>query len=257
MASAPETSVPKLDRERIEVLHEMSGCLVTRYSDSTVIKTGRAVNVDEQSALELASQYGLPVPRVYDAGELDGKPFLRMDFVEGDRLDSVWPSMTPEEKSSICRQLREVITTMRSIPAKTGLIGSCSGGEARDCRHYTEYTGGPFADEATFNSSFYLDFVGTIPIGIRTALSQIRSDHRIVFSHGDLSQHNILVKDGRITGLIDWETAGWYPEHWEYIKFFDRHGKNRDWRNFAADIFHEVYHQELAHHQGIVRWQRP
>ena len=43
-----------------------------------------------------------------------------------------------------------------------------------------------------------------------------------VFTHGDLVPRNIMVaKNGQggewmITGLIDWEGAGWYPHHWEY-----------------------------------------
>lgn len=147
---------------------------------------------------------------------------------------------------------------MRSLPWETGLIGSCGGGPARDCRQYTDYTEGPYKDEATFNKSFYFDLVSTTPAAIRSALfQQLRHNHRIVFTHSDLSQHNIIVKDGRITGLIDWEFGGWYPEHWEYIKFFDRQGNHREWRERASLIFPQIYKTELAYHQGILRWQRP
>ncbi|KAL5116988.1 hypothetical protein ACEQ8H_005074 [Pleosporales sp. CAS-2024a] len=220
----------------------MPGCLVTRHAGSVVFKQGRRVNIDERPALELAAQHGLPVPRVYDAGESDGEAFIQMDFVQGDRLDRVWPQMTAEERNSICRQLREILARMRSIPCKTGLIGSCSGGKAQDDRQYSHYSDGPYADEAAFNSSFYLDLLESTPTPIRTALcQQVRSDHRIVFTHGDLAQHNILVKDGQITGLLDWENAGWYPEHWDYIKFFER----------------PFYDNELACHQAIIRWQNP
>jgi aminoglycoside phosphotransferase len=221
-------------------------------------KQGRRVNIDERSALELAAQYGLPVPHVYDAGKSNGETFIQMDFIEGDRLDLVWAKITTEERSSICRQLREILTTMRSIPHQSGLIGSCSGGKAREDRQYSHYSGGPYTDEATFNSSFYFDLVESTPSPVHTALyQQIRSDHRIVFSHGDLAQHNILVKDGRITGLLDWENAGWYPEHWDYIKFFERPCKHRNWKDCAEDIFPDIYNDELAHHQAIVRWQNP
>lgn len=140
----------------------------------------------------------------------------KMDYMDGDKLDQVWPKLTAEERSSVCRQTREILTTMRSIPWKTGLIGSYVGGKARDCRQYTDYSGGPFKDETEFNSSFYFDLLENTPSPIRRALyQQIRNDHCIVFSHGDLAQHNILVKDGRITGLLDWENAGWSPEHWD------------------------------------------
>lgn len=36
-----------------------------------------------------------------------------------------------------------------------------------------------------------------------------------VFTHGDLSSLNILVRGDVIIGMIDWETAGWYPSYWE------------------------------------------
>ena len=38
-----------------------------------------------------------------------------------------------------------------------------------------------------------------------------------IFAHADIAPHNILVdNDGQITGIIDWELAGWYTECWEY-----------------------------------------
>lgn len=38
-----------------------------------------------------------------------------------------------------------------------------------------------------------------------------------VLTHGDLNLSNIMVKDGKITAIIDWEHAGFYPwwaERW-------------------------------------------
>lgn len=34
---------------------------------------------------------------------------------------------------------------------------------------------------------------------------------RSVFRHGDLSSLNILGRGDDVVGLVDWETAGWYP----------------------------------------------
>jgi aminoglycoside phosphotransferase (APT) family kinase protein len=238
----------------------MSGSLVTLLPDSTVIKSGRRITLDERPALKLAERYDLPVPHVYDAyhGPIEGEAAIHTDFIPGEKLDSIWPTMSAEEKASICQQLRDILTTMRTIPWNTGLIGSCSGGEARDIPPYSNYCGGPFPDEKTFNSDFYFDLVGTVPSAIRSALyQQIRSDHRIVFSHGDLATHNILVGNGRITGLLDWENAGWYPEHWDYIKFFERYCKSKDWKECAEGIFPETYEHELAYHQALLRWQCP
>lgn len=40
-----------------------------------------------------------------------------------------------------------------------------------------------------------------------------------VFTHGDIAPRNIMVdENGNITGIIDWEWAGWYPDYWEYAQ---------------------------------------
>ncbi|KAK8108123.1 uncharacterized protein PG998_010136 [Apiospora kogelbergensis] len=36
--------------------------------------------------------------------------------------------------------------------------------------------------------------------------------------HTRRSQPSIIfVRDDKAIGIIDWETAGWYPEYWEYM----------------------------------------
>ncbi|KAF8222918.1 hypothetical protein L208DRAFT_1319835, partial [Tricholoma matsutake] len=40
----------------------------------------------------------------------------------------------------------------------------------------------------------------------------------LLFTHANLVDQNILIKDGRISGIVDWEWVGFYPEHWEFIK---------------------------------------
>lgn len=39
-------------------------------------------------------------------------------------------------------------------------------------------------------------------------------------THGDLSFRNIIVQGEMLTGIVDWETAGWYPDYWEYASAF-------------------------------------
>ncbi|KAF7885621.1 uncharacterized protein EAF02_004130 [Botrytis sinoallii] len=38
-----------------------------------------------------------------------------------------------------------------------------------------------------------------------------------VLTHGDLHATNIMVKDGHVTGIIDWESGGYLPEWWEAV----------------------------------------
>jgi hypothetical protein len=84
--------------------------------------------------------------------------------------------------------------------------------------------------------------------------SSMKDDHRIVMTHGDLHPRNIMVtleasqpiptqgeavRTGdtivRVSSIIDWETAGWYPESWEFVKavsMIDPRGPLSDWIDF-------------------------
>lgn len=61
-----------------------------------------------------------------------------------------------------------------------------------------------------------------------------------------MSPENIMVVNEKITGIIDWEFAGWFPEYWEYTKMYF------GWRPYRADFYYEMdkvlttYPQELA-----------
>ncbi|KAI0393458.1 hypothetical protein F5Y17DRAFT_458920 [Xylariaceae sp. FL0594] len=92
-----------------------------------------------------------------------------------------------------------------------------------------------------------------VPAVMRQAFAlRLRTDHRVVLSHCDLAPRNIMVQDGTITGLIDWEFCGWYPEYWEYVKFFQRSGP--DWLAYVEDIFPELYHQDFVDYFALAHW---
>ncbi|KFY31111.1 hypothetical protein V493_01396 [Pseudogymnoascus sp. VKM F-4281 (FW-2241)] len=225
----------------IFLIHDYYGCIVKLYPDDTVVKSGKKVRLEEKEALDLAAELNIPAPKAYEAS------------TGSDGIGS----MSEEDRQDICRQLREILTTMQSVESQTGTIASCSGGVFRECRLMGEYSGGPFQDEAGFNN-YVTKLIGSTPTDINNALrSQLRTDHRIVFSHGDLSQHNIIIKDMKVAAIIDWEFAGWFPEYWEYVKFFEVSAKNKDWREYAKYIFPRTYYDQLATFQGILRWGVP
>lgn len=76
-----------------------------------------------------------------------------------------------------------------------------------------------------------------------------------VFTHGDINPRNIVVRDNKIVALLGWSCAGWYPQWWEYVKFFEAKTgpQNRDWYDLAGEIFPCEYPAELAAYQGLLR----
>lgn len=49
-------------------------------------------------------------------------------------------------------------------------------------------------------------------------------------------QISLLIKDGKIAATVDWESAGWYPEYWEYSRWaVSNYNSSRIWRDLRDD----------------------
>ncbi|KAJ8058204.1 hypothetical protein OCU04_012401 [Sclerotinia nivalis] len=216
-----------------------------------VIKSGPSIRFAEAAAMDLAVKHGLPVPRTH------GVCWIKMDFVEGKTLEEVWADLDDQEKINFCHQLRDILIKMRTIePPIRGIISSCDGNSIRDGRHISDFHGGPFENEADFNE-FILDFGARPPAALEHAIrSRVPTGHHTVFAQCDLSPRNIMVQDGKITGLIDWEDSGFFPEYWEYVKFFEVVTKHRDWKDYSGEIMPNRYDDDLLFFQALLWWQR-
>lgn len=100
--------------------------------------------------------------------------------------------------------------------------------------------------------------------------SSMGDDHRIVMTHGDLHPRNIMVSweqdqsdeetremELKVTSILDWDLAGWYPEYWEYLKALSTitpRGPLRDWPDFLPTDAIGCYPAEYAMNIVIDRW---
>ncbi|EGN93903.1 hypothetical protein SERLA73DRAFT_63256 [Serpula lacrymans var. lacrymans S7.3] len=178
--------------------------------------------------MQMARALGLPVHKVYSYGEHheNGRVIgsILMEAMPGEMLDEVHEGMTPEEKETVAAELKHYLGIMRSYSNPWGTtVCSVIGGSLYSTRTCPRIFV-PCDDEAAFNTFLHYccrptdeGYHGCIPFkeAQRRAHLMDNMPHQIVFTHGDLWSHNILVKDGHITAIIDWETAGWYPEYWE------------------------------------------
>ncbi|KAI0970617.1 hypothetical protein F4678DRAFT_473059 [Xylaria arbuscula] len=137
-----------------------------------------------------------------------------MDYVEGTSLDKAWNDLSDVDRVGITNELRGYLSQLRAI--KGSYIGGFGRTPVRDSRRFPS-DGGPFESEVEWNK-FLLEGATAPEVVQRMVRSQLRTDHEIVFTHGDLHPSNIIVRDGRIAAIIDWELAGFYPEYHELVK---------------------------------------
>jgi thiamine kinase-like enzyme len=134
---------------------------------------------------------------------------------------------------------------MRQIRSPNNMISSVTGGPVLDRRQLSSIKGGPFRLEADFNR-WQLDQLNpAIPIVHRDMYTAMhRTDHKVVFSHGDFAFHNVIVRDGHVQAIIDWEFSGWFPEHWDYCKTLSFMSVTDEDYLCCKEIFERGYHME-------------
>ncbi len=120
-----------------------------------------------------------------------------------------------------------------------------SRGPAQDLYFSPQSHKGPFASAKEFHD--FVEFISApwVPVAERAPdpyRPLLPDTAPIFFSHADLYPGNILVvKQGgqiSISGIVDWEQAGWYPDYWEYCKTmivgcYDDEWKVQGWVDLA------------------------
>lgn len=195
--------------------------LVLFLTPQLCVKISDYTDLSEAASMEFIRKHtSIPVPKVYCAFQRRGKTYIVMETISGAPAVASWEQLTEESKSKLLDQLRGMINEMRRIPAPSSMISNIDGGSLYDCRvHASLERFGPFENTRNFHG-FLRNWKEKGPPQYPDVDDMIGLQSRewgpLVFTHGDLSSLNILIRGDKIVGLIDWETAGWYPPYWEY-----------------------------------------
>jgi aminoglycoside phosphotransferase (APT) family kinase protein len=195
---------------------------------------------EAQSLRPIEKYIEIPAPRAVDAVQHPGSFFLLMTGVPGNIIGRMIHVMTDEQMQFVARDLENYIVEMRRIVNKPGsgfqiwnalgiLDWRISDSQHKELR---------FQDEMKFNE--YLTDDLPLDENARNMLSKShRVKHDIVFTHGDLNLRNILVdRNRKISGIVDWECAGWYPEYRELTKV---HFTTRYTIRWTADVIDQSF----------------
>jgi Phosphotransferase enzyme family len=194
-------SRPRISKDDITngfVLAANTSRKVIRVGTDIVAKFGREVNLAEAESMTfIRDNTTIPVPEVLDVYSQDGANHIIMEYVGGVLLNKVLETLSADDKSTITNELKDYIRQMRQLsPPEDMLIGSVVGGPAVDRRQLGSAVGGPFRSEDEFNEWQLAQLYPGIPLSQREMYAAVhRSDHQILFAHGDLAFHNIIVED--------------------------------------------------------------
>jgi hypothetical protein len=219
-------------------------------SDNLCIKFGPLRHLPEASTIQFIAEHtSIPVPKIYCAFIHKGWTYIAMERLKGEMVGRNWGLRSAESKAKILLQLKKMVEEMRSIrPLQEQGVSNVDGGPLWDCRlPGISLCHGPFKTIHDFHKYLrggceaHPDHLPEI-----NKLIALQDRHCLppVFTHGDLSSLNVLVRGDQIVGIIDWETAGWYPSYWEYTTAWQVNPRNYFWRG-EIDKFLEPMPTEL------------
>lgn len=208
------------------------GSQVTQIQPHRVLKQGSKVMPLESTAMRLVKEYlpGVPVPSIiatkyrYKQGiPVYGE--LEMEYMPGTTLKSIWINLSNETKERVCGDIWNMVARIRTVPLpadlRPGHYRTTDGSSSYDPFLGDENDLAPIElDDDTLRGRIYSRYVATNGLSYKDSGDIIESLPRSnvsVFTHGDIGPRNIIV-DGSycITGLLDWEYSGWFPDYWEY-----------------------------------------
>lgn len=236
--------------------------MVVKCSEDLVAKviTGNE-DYTEYTSLRFLEEWAPEIPAPRPHGFVIFGPFrvIFMSCIPGMTLAQAWPSLSHDEKLSIQRQLDEVFRRLRTIRQDDGkALGGVCGEGVKEIRVYQctlskgITTAVQFSDlqfsARHYGSSTYVEF-------LRSFLENDPSTSMpgSVFTHGDIRTANIMVKqdaNGRyiVTGILDWEYSGFYPEYYECI------GLTRTLSLVDEDDWYLYLPESISPSQFSVRW---
>lgn len=199
----------------------------------------------------------IPTPRALDMvyGPDSSTSYLLMTRVPGMPLYKCIDIISDNNLSHISYQLGLFLSQLRTIPRSdqsSTVISDTIGEPCRDPRIRGGQPVGPFSREEAFNR--FLMFPD----------HQSRQGHSIYLTHGDLNPRNILVDrisgheedTWKVSGIVDWENSGYYPEYWEYTKaMFEMFRWPQRYNDFIKGVFKPLGDYSAELETEIQSWE--
>jgi hypothetical protein len=230
-------------QEVVTVLEKQMSRLVLEWDSSWVTKSGFGVRSAEAEAMRLVSKHtDVPVPEVLftdfspDEEVTDRSDFFKPDFhppegmigmtvIPGIPLEQKWDTLDNEAKESICLQLWDLISKVRNIARPQEIEGlyqcAADGSLSRDpMLEDLQKPGRPISSDSELRARIYERYIQCGGTRYENQLlDMLPPSERSVFTHADIAPRNVMVDEqNSVTGILDWESAGWYPEYWEYAQ---------------------------------------
>ncbi|EXJ54913.1 uncharacterized protein A1O5_12824 [Cladophialophora psammophila CBS 110553] len=229
-----------------------TGESVLRLSNNRILKT-HCVNTEYQALMLIDRHTSVPSYKVLAVYNRPEGKVVEYEAYPGKPLQELWPSMSAHKQNKIVADLGRFVEQLRKMqPPKQCVVGDATLGAALDHRFGSGRIGPFFSIEAFQEFERRGHPTDDFPEKEIQMVHAPKKPYQLKFAHASLCPQNILVDDaGRICALIGWESAGWYPEYWEYTQMCHLTPKTMgDWLEAMRRVMPQ-YDQELACEEAL------
>ncbi|KAI2603216.1 kinase-like domain-containing protein [Hypoxylon fragiforme] len=203
------------------------GRRIVQFRKELFIKYGKDVDLTEgQNMLIVNKHTHLPIPKLYSmyVHEPTGDKVIIMEYIKGRPLNTCYASFDDEKMASIGVQLRQQLSELRAMPSP-GYYGSVGRQPYLPYSWILKEQAGPFESADEFlNAYFKAQFSEGSPETLaqveemKSQFLELSKNHNAsVFTHGDLQSQNIMLREDGTISIIDWESASFCPQYFEYF----------------------------------------
>lgn len=182
----------------------------------------------EYTSLQYLAKHAphIPAPKPHGLITLKNVTIIFMTYLPSTTLERVWSSLSHDNKVIIQHQLDDMFTDLRRLKYDGQVLGGVNGEGVKNEFMFTQGIRGTVNTVAQFEDLQFSESCGATTSWITFLRSFLPPPTEgLVFTHGDIKMANIMVKkidDGfyTLSGVIDWETSGFYPESFEASKLW-------------------------------------
>ncbi|KAL2757919.1 hypothetical protein ACRALDRAFT_207150 [Sodiomyces alcalophilus JCM 7366] len=203
----------------VKLFYGVSDRGVWSVGNRLVVKERSAAppNLEAKNVKFLEANTTIPVPTIVEQWTEHDRYFLVARRIPGEPLNVAWPTL---ERDRLAKQTADYLDQLRHLtspriqsldgePVYSAFLFRADHGVAR----------GPFSTDDELWAAFekVLQKRRVPPAACQRLRERMPASTPYTFTHGDLTNVNIMVENGRLTGIIDWEAGGYFPVWWEFV----------------------------------------
>ncbi|KAK7221430.1 hypothetical protein V2G26_009433 [Clonostachys chloroleuca] len=232
---------------QIKLFYGVSDRGVWSVGSKLVIKDrpARPPNSEAVNITFLQAHTTIPVAPIITSWDEGDRSFFVSKRIPGKPLNEAWADMSTDDKHRVAKQTAAYLDQLRSLHCPH--IQTVDGKPVFATFLFPVGYGiphGPFSSDEELWEEFAKALQHVPEHATKRLRERMLTSRPYTFTHGDLTHVNIMVENGQLTGILDWESSGYFPRWWEFVSAgISGEEDDREWKAILHQYM-PAFHEE-------------